>query len=435
MMPPHDSSITLYELNRRIAGLIVTPATQNVWVTAELSDVAVRGGHCYMELLQKDTAGLNIVAKARAACWANVFRGVRGKFYAATGQDFTSGIKVMVKVSASYHPIYGMSLVVNDVNPEFTMGDLLRRRREIIAKLKAEGVLELNRQLQWPAMPQRVAIISAPGAAGYGDFINQLFNNPTSLRFQARLFPAIMQGEKAVPSIITALDAIAAEQEQWDCVVMIRGGGATSDLNAFEDYRLAYNVACFPLPVICGIGHERDVTVLDYVANMRVKTPTAAAAWLISRGEALLDALRRIAADIHRAAADRLAAEKQRLAYCEGMLPIAPVNAIERAGAMLNRGLISLSQVSGHRIAPQLARLDSISQSLRPAIDKTIAHAGERLDNIAKMIEVLSPASTLSRGYSITRVNGHAITDAADAPAGTVIETLLASGAITSIVE
>lgn len=429
-----DSSISLYELNRRLAGLIVNPSTQNVWVTAELSDVAVRGGHCYMELLQKDVSGLSIVAKARAACWANVFRGVRSKFFTATGQDFASGIKVMVKVSASFHPIYGLSLVVTDVNPEFTMGDLLRRRREILARLKAEGVLDLNRELKWPGVPQRIAIISSPGAAGYGDFIDQLFRNPLSLRFNARLFPALMQGDKAAASIISALEKIAGEQEEWDCVVMIRGGGATSDLNAFEDYRLAYNIACFPLPVICGIGHERDVTVLDYVANMRVKTPTAAAAWLISRGENMLEQLSRIATDIHRAAAGKLAAEKQRLAYCEGILPIAPVNAVERAGAILNRSLISLSQVSARRIAPQLAYLASVTKSLPPSLSLTLSRAAERLDNAEKMINVLSPAATLARGYSITRIKGHAITSVAEAAEGAEIETLLNNGQLISTI-
>ena len=223
-------ALTLYQLNRRIAELVTNSSTQNVWVTAELSDVAVRGGHCYMELLQKDPDTGATVAKARAAIWANVFSRLRSDFYIATGQDFATGLKVMVRASVSMHPVYGMSLVINAVNPEYTMGDLLRRRKEMLARLKAEGILDMNRSLCWNEPPLRIAIVSAEGAAGYGDFMNQLNGNQLGLRFTTRLFPAIMQGERTAQSVIAALGLIAVEQEQWDGVVIIRGGGATSDL-------------------------------------------------------------------------------------------------------------------------------------------------------------------------------------------------------------
>lgn len=267
-----NEALTLLELNKRISSLITVASTQNVWVTAELSDVAVRGGHCYMELLQKDVERGTTLAKARAMIWSSLYPRIEAQFYAATGQRFGTGIKVMVQVSATMHPVYGISLVINAVNPEYTMGDLLRRRREMLERLKQEGILEMNRSLEWILVPQRIAVISAPGAAGYGDFVNQLYSNPAKLRFEVKLFPAVMQGERAPETIISALEQIAAQADEWDGVVIIRGGGATSDLVAFENYDLAVHVAQFPLPIIVGIGHERDVTILDYVANMRVKT-------------------------------------------------------------------------------------------------------------------------------------------------------------------
>lgn len=427
-----EQAVTLLELNRLIGRLVSVPQTQDVWVTAELSDVRVSRGHCYMELLQKDESGANTLAKARAAIWANTFIGLRSRFYAATGRDFTSGIKVMVRVTANYHPIYGMSLIISDVNPDFTMGDLLRRRREIIERLRREGILDFNRNLEWPDVPQRIAVISAPGAAGYGDFIDQLLNNPRRLRFKAHLFPALMQGSEAPASIIAQLEAIGAEQDDWDCVVIIRGGGATSDLEAFEDYNLAANVAAFPLPVIIGIGHERDITVLDSVANMRVKTPTAAAEWLVGRGSDALDRLLAMASAIQRAAADRIGGELQHLSYCEGLLPVVPAAALTRAAGRINELMLELSSISSRRIVPEQTRLDNYAQNLASATANLLLRSAERLNSREKLLEVLSPEATLKRGYSITRIGGHAVTSADDVPDNAVIETVLAHGSILS---
>ncbi|MCM1456984.1 MAG: exodeoxyribonuclease VII large subunit, partial [Lachnoclostridium sp.] len=278
-------ALTLSQLNAAVSRAVASaPGTQNVWVVAETADVRVSGGHCYMELIEKDPASGQQRAKARANIWASAFSIISRQFLQATGRPFGSDMKVLVRVTASFHPLYGFSLNINAIDPSYTAGDLLRRRAEILARLKAEGILDMNRTLPWPDVPSRIAIISAAGAAGYGDFCRQLFLNPYRLRFTGRLFPAIMQGERSAESIIAALDAINADLDAYDCVVIIRGGGATSDLGSFESYDLAANIAQFPIPVIIGIGHERDITLLDYVANMRVKTPTAAAAWLVGRG-------------------------------------------------------------------------------------------------------------------------------------------------------
>ena len=428
-------SVSLLQLQRLVASLVQRPETQNVWVTAELSDVAVRGGHCYMELLQKDDRGLQ-VAKARGVIWASLYPSIDSQFYAATGQRFASGLKVMLRVSASMHPVYGFSLVVSAVNPEYTLGDLLQRRREILERLKREGILNLNRELKWATpVPQRIAVISAAGAAGYGDFMNQLHTNPSHLRFVTRLFPAIMQGNSAPPSIIAALDQVAAEADQWDCVVIIRGGGATSDLQAFEDYDLAANVAQFPLPVVIGIGHERDITVLDYIANTRLKTPTAVAEWLIAQGESALTWLQNTGQRILQIASQRISGNKEQLAHAEGLLPVLAQGAVERSLTKLRKAAATLDSVSSRRIQPQLTRLQMIADSIPVSVLRAIERQRQLLDSRAELLEALSPHATLARGYSITRVNGRAVTDASQVKPGEVLETTLANSTLRSVAE
>ena len=419
--------ITLLELTQRISNLVMRPETQNVWITAELQDVASRGGHCYMELLQKDEDGRQ-VARIRGCCWANIYGPLSRRFYEATGQQFASGLKVMLRVSATMHSVFGLSLVIQEVNPEYTMGDLIRRRNEILRKLQDEGILEDNRSLKWPIVIQRVAIISAPGAAGYGDFMNQLLNNPSRLKFKTRLFPAVMQGASAPASIIAALEEIAQEAKEWDGVVIIRGGGASSDLQAFEDYALAASVAQFPLPVAIGIGHERDVTVLDWVANIRLKTPTAVAEWLIGKGETVLGALIAAGNKIVQYATQRVAGDKEQLAQAEALLPVAATGAVERSKAMLTRAVSTLYGLSSGKIEPSRARLDMIAANLAAASSNQLRRQAERLDASEKLLEVLSPASTLARGYSITRIDGHAVSSVKDVPLGALLEITLADG-------
>lgn len=419
--------ITLLELTQRISNLVMRPETQNVWITAELQDVASRGGHCYMELLQKDEDGRQ-VARIRGCCWANIYGPLSRRFYEATGQQFASGLKVMLRVSATMHSVFGLSLVIQGVNTEYTMGDLIRRRNEILRKLQDEGILEDNRSLKWPIVIQRVAIISAPGAAGYGDFMNQLLNNPSRLKFKTRLFPAVMQGASAPASIIAALEEIAKEAKEWDGVVIIRGGGATSDLQAFEDYALAASVAQFPLPVAIGIGHERDVTVLDWVANIRLKTPTAVAEWLIGKGETVLGALIAAGNKIVQYATQRVAGDKEQLAQAEALLPVAATGAVERSKAMLTRAVSTLYGLSSGKIEPSRARLDMIAANLAAASSNQLRRQAERLDASEKLLEVLSPASTLARGYSITRIDGHAVSSVKDVPLGALLEITLADG-------
>ena len=316
-------------------------------------------------------------------------------------------MKIMVLVNVSYHPVYGLSLVINDINPDYTVGDLARRRLEIIARLKAEGVYDLNRDLALPDVPWRVAIVSARGAAGYGDFMRQLHNNAMRLRFSTTLFEAVMQGERTAPSIIAALDRIMDRIEDFDCVVVIRGGGAVADLASFDNYDLASNVAQFPLPVICGIGHDRDETVLDYVAHTRVKTPTAAAELLVG---VVAEAYRRVlnaGNEILAAVRSAVAGQRQQLAYCQGLLPTLAANVVERNRLAVGRHASELLASSARNIA---------------------ARAAARLASLGELLDAISPQATLRRGYSITRSSGRAVTDSTALRPGDVIVTTFAKG-------
>lgn len=392
MTPPSAApqALTLSELTSRIGQAIaLARGVNDVWVVGESSDLRVSRGHCYLDLIEKDASGVQL-AKMRAMIWQRDYLRLAPAFENATGTPLRSDLKLMVRVRTSFHPLFGLSLTITDINPEFTAGDMLRRRREILDRLKAEGVLELNRSLPWPRPVLRIAIISSAGAAGYGDFIRQLYSSPSKIRFRTRLFEAPMQGAMTSPGIIAALDRIAAEADDFDIVVIIRGGGAVADLTSFDDYALAANVAQFPLPVIVGIGHERDQCVLDFVASRSARTPTAAAEYLVDLAEGELRHLLDLASAISRSATDHTRAEHQRLSRIEGELPI------------LARGIIT-----------------------RHAL---------RLDAAKAMLEALSPEATLRRGFSITRLDGAAITDASRVNPGSRITTVLADGILESTV-
>lgn len=364
-----------------------------------------------MELIDKDPDTGAPRARARAAIWASRYGRLDALFRRDAGGPISSGIKVMVRATVTFHAVYGLSLTISDIDPSYTLGDLLRRRREMLARLQTEGIIDLNRSLGWPDVPSRVAVISAPGAAGYGDFINQLYTNRHCLRFSTTLFPAVMQGDKAVPSILDALGSIAAGQDRYDCVVIIRGGGATGDLAAFDNYELAANVAMFPLPIIVGIGHERDVTVLDYVAALRVKTPTAAAEWLIARGADALGRLHAAGSEILGLVSSRLRAEHRRLGVMTGEIP-----ALCRAC------------IGRERMRTGLQAADT----LRQLVSALVQRQSDALKSVGTLLETLSPEATLRRGFSITRVDGHAVTDPDGVAPGTVIETTLAAGVMFS---
>lgn len=424
------------------------------WVTAELSDVRATG-HCYMELIEKNAAG-QTVAKMRATLWRNRYYAVAERFRRA-GIELRSGIKVMLRGTAAFHEQYGMAFNISDIDPSYTLGDMEQLRRRILAQLKAEGVLDTNRSRVMPLAPQRIAVISASGAAGYGDFMNQLRNNPYGLVFYPVLFEAVVQGDRTAPTVMDALERIEMAADAFDCVVIIRGGGATTDLNGFDNLELARAVATYVLPVIVGIGHERDRTVLDEIAHTRVKTPTAAAEWLVARGAdtlARIDTLARsitqtaqsivsgsreqlsqMETRLHALGAQRLSVASQRLASMTALLPQLAAGRLGQARQRLDAIAAMLPQTGASPIRLQQQRLDYLASALRQYAALRMRQATEQLDRLGQLTDALSPEATLKRGYSLTVSDGHVVTDAGALIPGQKITTRFAAGSVQSIVE
>ncbi len=426
-------SISLLEYNNRIKGLLYDPTVQSCWVTAETSDLRVSRGHCYLELLQKNDAGVTI-ARLGAVIWASTFAQLNYHFQQVTGKPLASNMKVMVKLSANFHEQYGLKAIINDINAEFTLGDMERIRREIIAKLTAEGIIDMNRQLDWGPAPQRIAVISARGAAGYGDFLNQLHNNDHGLKFYTCLFEAVMQGANCVPSVIAALDRIAAVEDMFDCVVIIRGGGSTSDLNSFDNYDLGANIAQFPLPIITGIGHDRDVTIPDMVSKLHVKTPTAAASFLVQCGKAQLDRLSQLTEAIAVISREAIAHSREQLAYYGNFIPLTAQKLVETSRLKLKNLAQALPLVLNSRLDNERVGLHHKREAMKQAVTSRIDREKLRLEALGDKLTLLSPQNTLNRGYSLTTVNGHVITSATAVASGDRIVTALKDGSITSTV-
>ena len=408
----------MFELNRMVRESIELSMPDEYWVEAELSECRESRGHCYMELIQKDELSATPIAKASAKCWANKWLTIRPYFERTTGQQLHAGMKVLLKVYPQFHEAYGFSWIVSDIDPTYTLGDMARKRQEIIQKLKAEGVFDLQKELQLPMFCQRIAVISSQTAAGYGDFCNQLADNPYGFQLQTQLFPAIMQGEGVEQSIICALENIYDSQfsylnSKFDAVVIIRGGGATSDMSGFDTLALAENVANFPIPIITGIGHDRDESILDMVSHTRVKTPTAAAAFLISHLKEVLDIIDNSQDLITRYAQQKLSTLNSQLSTLSESIP----------------RLFSLVKTR------QEAKIESLWIKIPMLLERKLTGDTHRLQLIEERLKALDPTLLLARGYSITMHNGRAVRDASQLPPGTEIETRLARGTVHSIVK
>lgn len=428
------AALTLYELNSMVRDVVELGMPGSYWVEAELSEVRERSGHCYMELVQKDLTGNSTVARASARCWRSTWASLRPGFEQVTGEHFRAGLKVLLQVHAQFHENFGFSWIVTDIDPAYTLGDMARRRQEIIRILKEEGVFDLNKELCLSLFASRIAVVSSESAAGYGDFCNQLDTNAYGFAFSVRLFPAVMQGERTEGSIISALDAINSEADDFDCVVIIRGGGAVSDLSAFDSLALAENVANFPLPVITGIGHERDESVLDMVANKRVKTPTAAAALLIENlkhtYDRIVQAQERISVSVSR----RMDYERVRLERVSGRIPVLFSLVKTRQQARIDSLFARVGAAAGRIVAEERLRLDRLSVVLAPAVRQRLSAENHRLELLGQRISAVDPAILLRRGYSITLHNGRAVYSSDQLSDGDVIETRLAEGNVRSVV-
>lgn len=426
-----QEAISLLEFNARIKNVLAKNADlQNCWVKAETSDLRVNT-HCYMELIQKNDAG-DTVARIGAVAWANVFNTINAKFRAVTGQNLTTGLNVMLKVSVSFNEKFGLKLLISDVNPEFTLGDMVRQRMEILRRLTAEGLIDLNKKLPLTAVPQRVAVISAQGAAGYGDFVNQLVNNQIGVKFYICLFPAVMQGASTAPSVIDAINRVETHLHLFDCIVIIRGGGSTSDLNSFDNYDLAARVARCKLPVIVGIGHERDTTVLDDVACVRVKTPTAAAEFLVGRATAAMSRLSEISNTVVSTASRCVTQAQKQLEHYRSLFPILAEKKLDQSRERLKSHTTTVQLCARGKIDGERGRLKHATEMITNAVNSNIKDEYTRQKTLRDMLEILSPRNTLNRGYSLAMHNGKFVTDTSQVTTGDTVTVHLKNGKIVT---
>lgn len=431
----NNSPLTLSQLNRLVKEVIMLSMPNDYWAVAEIANINDRYGNCYLELVEKDSSTNTPRAQARACCWRNTWAHVAHKFRNATGESLRPGMKVLLRLHANFHEAYGFSWVVNDIDPSYTLGDMARQRQEILKILKEEGVIDMNKTLPLPRFLQRIAVISSATAAGYGDFCHQLEDNEYGIRFYTRLFPAIMQGELVQDSIIRALTLINEQADLFDAVVIIRGGGSTSDLSGFDTLPLAEHVANFPLPVITGIGHDRDQSVLDVIACVSQKTPTAVAAFLVSHVADTLCFLDDCSQRITRCVTLRMQQEaaaiqrmEQRLSSAVTLRTTRELNRLAQCQARMSNAIAQRSLIEHNRI-------DRLAQRLPWLLAPIIEREQHRLSMLEQRAKALDPKLILQRGYSIALLNGKAVTSAKALRKGDEIEIILASGKAKSIIK
>ena len=380
---------SLSELCAEIQEVVENDLLERYWVCAEIASLSARG-HCYMELVEKAKDNM-LAAKVRATCWSNVYSLLSAYFIQEAGQALRVGMQVLVEVSVTFHPVYGLSLNVWNIDPIYTQGDLAKQRQATIRRLTEDGVMELQQSLELPTLIRKVAVISAADAAGYGDFCDQLQNNRFGVKFEVELFAAVMQGDYAPKSIIKALNEIVSEEEKWDIVVIIRGGGATTDLGCFDDYELASHCAQFPLPILSGIGHTRDMSIVDMVAHTSVKTPTAAAEWLIER--------------------------------------------VAKQVEMISQLVLRLQRATQHAVVQENNTLQAFIQRMSHAAQRLLMQEQNRLQMWTKTIELHSPERIFKMGYSLTMINGKPVMRKEDVKEGDVLKTYVQDGVVESVVK
>ncbi len=407
------SAISLLELNLRVKDCVRNAFDAPIWVHAEVNELRENAnGICYLELVEKGDNDY-IVAKQKAMIWASVYRMLKPYFESVTQTTLQVGIAVSVACKVEFHELYGMSLVITDIDPAYTLGDIALRKQMIVEQLKADGIFDMNRELPLTPTPQRVAVISSATAAGYGDFVNQLSTNKYGYAFTVQLFPAVMQGAQVTQSVVAALDAIYAQIEAFDVVVLIRGGGATSDLSSFDSYDLAAHVAQFPLPVVCGIGHQRDNTVPDMVAHMRVNTPTAAADFLVERVHFFEMEIDGLAQEIVNTANDVMVDEQRQML-----------------------SFTSALTMSVHRQTATHAQfLAEAVVRLRLGAQMVVASEQNMLEQTTKVLHTNRPEQVLQRGYVLVQHNGKCVTSVASLSSGDEVQLQFADGTKQSIIK
>ncbi len=409
-MPGEKRSLS--ELLGQVKGALEKELPDHYWVIAEIMELR-ENRHCYLELIEKSEENDSLLAKVRATIWASRYDMLRPFFEASTGSPLKSGIKILCKASVEFHPLYGLSLNITDIDPSYTLGDLARKKQEVIQRLRKEGVFDMNRELLFPLVPQRIAVISSETAAGYGDFSESILHNSHGFHFHTTLFPAVMQGDEAPASISSAMEKIYESESDFDCVVMIRGGGSKADLESFNHYDLAYFITQFPLPVITGIGHERDESVADMVAHHGLKTPTAVAEFLV----------------------DQLLAFEFRLSALADRLSISVRNRVQGDLSRLDRYQGDIMHLSRGLLQKLSEQLRQIRERLQRELSIQIDKKGDYLALLEKRTELVDPRNILLRGYSMTLIEGKALRSIRNIKPGSLLETRLHDGSIISKVE
>jgi exodeoxyribonuclease VII large subunit len=426
------------------------------WIVAEINEISINKGHCFMELIEKDREGEQIIAKARANIWAYHFRMLHPYFKSMTGHELAAGLKVMVRVSASFHELYGFSLQISDINPSFTAGDLALQKQQILYQLETEGVIDMNRELEMAEVPLRIAVISSSSAAGYGDFSDQLRGNPAGYAFHPVLFPALMQGHEAEKSVTEALERIFDCRDDFDVVVIIRGGGSQSDLHCFNSYRIVSSIAQFPLPVITGIGHERDETIADRVAHTALKTPTATAEYLIDRVARfdgyLWELSQRLVSateTVLQPAVENLKEQTYRLRHVLQTAVHQQEKWLMEYSFRFNRAAsdaLSRKQTEQRQreavLRSAVQNTLSVRKNVLPELEKRLNNAFRTRFNVEKMqivrwedkIHLLNPARLMERGYSLTLSGGRIVRSIDELAEGQSIETRFKDGSVESVV-
>ena len=449
--------LTLEALNKKIKGLI-KEGLDSHWVVAEISELTVNySGHCYLELVQKSEKSEQLIARMRAIIWSNTYRMLQPYFETTTGQAFSDGIKVMLRVVVEFHEVYGLSLNVVDIEPTYTVGEVAVRKQKILEKLHKEGVIDMNKELELPYLLKKIAIISSKTAAGLGDFMSQLENNPNGFKYHTRLYPATMQGNDAESSIINQLDRIYEQVELFDVVVIIRGGGATADLECFNSYWLAYNITQFPIPVLTGIGHEQDDTVVDVVAHTRLKTPTAVAEFLVDYHAEAENELLMVQSEIVENVKTQLADQKLALTSSAFNLFKYYGNRVKSENLRLHRHALTFSgairtlatkkhqqlissigrlkQQNQKRIKEAYFLLQKKQQSASGTLQLELLTSKHKLEKAEQAITLNNPQNVLNMGYTITLKDGKSVKNASKLKQGNEIETIFKKGKKRSIVK
>lgn len=476
----NERQLTLSELQQQVKARLDDAFPLPVWVIAEISEMTInRSGHCYLDLVETDPGTDTVIARSRATIWSYTFRMLKPYFETTTGQSFSEGLKVLLQAKVEYHEVYGFSLNIRDIDPVYTLGDLARQRREIIRRLQEDGVFEMNKELELPLVPQKIAIISSPTAAGLQDFLDQLHNNAHQFVFYTKLFPAVMQGNEAPRSITNALEQIYLYEEWFDAVVIIRGGGAQLDLACFDQYDLAFNVAQFPLPVITGIGHDKDDTVVDLVAHTRMKTPTAVAEFLIAGALRFSQQLTELQQQFSELVTDQLEESRDRLNDAADQLKllvtqmiVAQRNRLDiariqldnqsesflkarqsdlkqlmvdaknktsrfvvRQNHLLDNSRNRLNFVFREQMLKKKTRLNQFKQLTKIETLELIRAEKRNLESIQEKLRLVDPQNILKRGYSLTMLNGKIVKSVDQLAKGDPLETRLGDGTVESTVE